>query len=485
MEIIEDKIFILSLMVIISIFITKLTKNYGIPTLLLFIALGMLAGSDGPGGLEFSNASLAQAIGTVTLVFILFSGGLDTSFSSVRRGIKSSISLATFGVILTAALAGGFLYFFAGFSLLYAFLIGAVISSTDAAAVLSVLRAKDLNLSGDIQPVLEVESGSNDPMAILLTTMMISIITTPEKPFYDYILFFILQFGVGALAGYAGGRGVALIMNKLDFITPGFYPVFALAGALLIYSGTVLIAGSGFLAIYIAGIVANNHEFQYKTSVIRFFDGLAWLSQICMFLALGLLINPKELLSVAFTGILLAVFLMFFARPVAVFISLLKSNFNLREKLFIIWGGLRGAVPIILATFALTADIPNAQEIFNLVFFVVCFSALGQGWSLQFIAKFLKVTQLKPLNKKVLLDIETGKGDDKTLSDFFIAPGAPASGTKIVELGLPKDVLIVLIERKGKYVIPSGATILEEDDLVILLADKSKLADVAKFFQAN
>jgi len=204
-----------------------------------------------------------------------------------------------------------------------------------------------------------------------------------------------------------------------------------------------------------------------------------------MFLALGLLINPKELLSVAFTGILLAVFLMFFARPVAVFISLLKSNFNLREKLFIIWGGLRGAVPIILATFALTADIPNAQEIFNLVFFVVCFSALGQGWSLQFIAKFLKVTQLKPLNKKVLLDIETGKGDDKTLSDFFIAPGAPASGTKIVELGLPKDVLIVLIERKGKYVIPSGATILEEDDLVILLADKSKLADVAKFFQAN
>ncbi len=483
MEIIEDKIFILSMMVIISIFITKLTKNYGIPTLLLFLALGMLSGSDGPGGLQFNNAFLAQSIGTLTLVVILFSGGLDTSFVSVKRGLKASLSLATGGVILTAALCGGFLYYFAGFSLQYAFLIGAIISSTDAAAVLSVLRAKDLNLSGDLQPVLEVESGSNDPMAILLTTMMISIITTPEKPFYDYIIFFILQFGIGAVAGYLGGRGIAFVMKKLDFITPGFYPVFALAGGLLVYSGTVLIAGSGFLAVYIAGIIANNHEFQYKTSVIRFFEGLAWLSQICMFLTLGLLINPSELISVAITGILLALFLMFVARPVAVFISLLYSNFNLKEKLFIIWGGLRGAVPIILGTFALTADIAGAKEIFNLVFFVVCFSALGQGWSLQFVSKFLKVTAEKHLNKKVLLDIETGKGDDKTLFDFFLAHGAPACGTKIVELGLPKDVLIVLIERKGKYVIPSGATILEEDDLVILLADKSNIDKVATFFK--
>ncbi|GAB1349377.1 potassium/proton antiporter [Ignavibacteriales bacterium] len=444
----------------------------------------MLSGSDGPGGIDFNDTALAQSIGTIALVFILFSGGLETSMESVRDGIKSSLSLATLGVVITAVLSGAFLYFVAGYSAGFSFFIGAVISSTDAPAIFSVLRAKDLNLSGDLKSVLELESGSNDPMAIFLTMLMISVLTVPDQSVTDYLLFFVMQFGIGSILGYAGGKITAAMMNKLDFISPGFYPVFVLSAALMIYSGTVLVAGSGFLAVYIAGIVANGHEFQHKTNVLRFFEGLAWLSQIGMFLTLGLLIYPSQLPEVALIGSLFALFLMFVARPIAVFLSLLFSSFNLREKSFIVWGGLRGAVPIILATFALTSNLPDGQMLLHLVFFVVIFSALGQGWSIPAIASLLKVKNEKNLSKKVLMDLETGRDDNKTLFDLFVQPGSSACGNKIVELGLPAGVLIVLIERKGKYVIPSGSTIIEEDDLVILLVDKTDIEMVAAYFKS-
>ncbi len=457
-QLIEDKLLILSVLVIMAIMVTRLTKNYGVPALILFLGLGMLAGSDGPGGIEFDNAPLAQSIGTIALVFILFSGGLETRFESVKNGYKSAFSLASLGVILTAGLSGVFLYYVAGYDLRLSLLIGSVIASTDAAAVFSVLRAKDLSLRGELQPVLEIESGSNDPMAIFLTAMMISVLTFPEKPLYDYIIMLFLQFGIGAVTGLAGGRAMTWVINRLDFLSPGFYPVFVLACALGIYSGTALISGSGFLAVYIAGIVANYYEYQHKTNTTRFFEGLAWLSQIGMFVTLGLLIFPSKLIEVWQTGVVLALFLMFVARPVAVFASLVFSSYNLREKLFITWGGLRGAVPVILATFVLTANVEGGSLVFNLVFFVVILSALGQGWTLPIAAKLLKVSAEKSLTKKVLIDLETGRGDDKTLFDLFVQPGAPAVGQKIVDLGLPKEVLIVLIVRKGQYVIPSGST---------------------------
>ena len=482
-QLIEDKLLILSVLVIMAIMVTRLTKNYGVPALILFLGLGMLAGSDGPGGIEFDNAPLAQSIGTIALVFILFSGGLETRFESVKNGYKSAFSLASLGVILTAGLSGVFLYYVAGYDLRLSLLIGSVIASTDAAAVFSVLRAKDLSLRGELQPVLEIESGSNDPMAIFLTAMMISVLTFPEKPLYDYIIMLFLQFGIGAVTGLAGGRAMTWVINRLDFLSPGFYPVFVLACALGIYSGTALISGSGFLAVYIAGIVANYYEYQHKTNTTRFFEGLAWLSQIGMFVTLGLLIFPSRLIEVWQTGVVLALFLMFVARPVAVFASLVFSSYNLREKLFITWGGLRGAVPVILATFVLTANVEGGSLVFNLVFFVVILSALGQGWTLPIAAKLLKVSAEKSLTKKVLIDLETGRGDDKTLFDLFVQPGAPAVGQKIVELGLPKEVLIVLIERKGQYVIPSGSTKIAEDDLVILLVDKNGIAEAASFFK--
>ena len=482
-QLIEDKLLILSVLVIMAIMVTRLTKNYGVPALILFLGLGMLAGSDGPGGIEFDNAPLAQSIGTIALVFILFSGGLETRFESVKNGYKSAFSLASLGVILTAGLSGVFLYYVAGYDLRLSLLIGSVIASTDAAAVFSVLRAKDLSLRGELQPVLEIESGSNDPMAIFLTAMMISVLTFPEKPLYDYIIMLFLQFGIGAVTGLAGGRAMTWVINRLDFLSPGFYPVFVLACALGIYSGTALISGSGFLAVYIAGIVANYYEYQHKTNTTRFFEGLAWLSQIGMFVTLGLLIFPSKLIEVWQTGVVLALFLMFVARPVAVFASLVFSSYNLQEKLFITWGGLRGAVPVILATFVLTANVEGGSLVFNLVFFVVILSALGQGWTLPIAAKLLKVSAEKSLTKKVLIDLETGRGDDKTLFDLFVQPGAPAVGQKIVELGLPKEVLIVLIERKGQYVIPSGSTKIAEDDLVILLVDKNGIAEAASFFK--
>lgn len=484
-QLIEDKLLILSILVILAILVTRLTKNYGVPALILFLGLGMLAGSDGPGGIEFDNAPLAQAIGTIALIFILFSGGLETKFESVKKGYKSAFSLASIGVIITAGLSGVFLHFVAGYDFKLSLLIGSVIASTDAAAVFSVLRAKDLGLRGDLQPVLEIESGSNDPMAIFLTVMMISVLTIPEKPLYDYLLLLVLQFGIGAVTGLAGGRFITWIINRLDFLSPGFYPVFVLACALGIYSGTALISGSGFLAVYIAGIVANYYEYQHKTNTTRFFEGLAWLSQIGMFITLGLLIFPTRLVDVAPIGIVFALFLMFIARPLAVSISLMFSEYSLREKVFISWGGLRGAVPVILATFVLTANVEGGGLVFNLVFFVVILSALGQGWTLPYAAKLFKVSAEKNLTKKVLIDLETGRGDDKTLFDLFVQPGAPAVGQKIVELGLPKEVLIVLIERKGKYVIPSGSTRISEDDLVILLVDKHQIKEAAAYFKTS
>ncbi len=482
-QLIEDKLLILSVLVIMAIMVTRLTKNYGVPALILFLGLGMLAGSDGPGGIEFDNAPLAQSIGTIALVFILFSGGLETRFESVKNGYKSAFSLASLGVVLTAGLSGVFLYYVAGYDLRLSLLIGSVIASTDAAAVFSVLRAKDLSLQGELQPVLEIESGSNDPMAIFLTAMMISVMTMPEKPLYDYIIMLFLQFGIGTVTGLLGGRAMTWVINRLDFLSPGFYPVFVLACALGIYSGTALIAGSGFLAVYVAGIVANYYEYQHKTNTTRFFEGLAWLSQIGMFVTLGLLIFPSKLIEVWETGVVLALFLMFIARPIAVFASLYFSSYNLREKLFITWGGLRGAVPVILATFVLTANVDGGSLVFNLVFFVVILSALGQGWSLPLAAKLLKVSAEKNLTKKVLIDLETGRGDDKTLFDLFVQPGAPAVGQKIVEIGLPKEMLVVLIERKGKYVIPSGSTKIAEDDLVIMLVDKNGIEEAASFFK--
>ena len=464
-----------SVLILISIAIGKLSDNLGVPTLIIFMVVGMLAGSEGPGGIDFDDPKLASSIGIVALVFILFGGGLDTRWSDVRGVFIPAVGLSTFGVLVTALSVGGFAYFFLGVPLEYGFLLGAVISSTDAAAVFSVMRSKNVSLKGKLKPLLELESGSNDPTAVFLTVGFLEIIRFPETSLVDLLGLFVLQMGLGGVFGYFLGKAMVQLLNRLRFSYEGVYPVFALAFACLIYSSTAVLQGSGFLAVYIAGIVLGNSDFVQKKSLLRFFDGLAWLSQIGMFLTLGLQVFPSRLLPVVNIGLLVSGFLMFIARPFSVFIALAATKFHWKEKLFISWVGLRGSVPIILATFPLLAGIPQAELLFNLVFFIVLTSALLQGWSIPLAAHLLGLTRPAERKKSHPLEFEPMAGSDTELVDLTVPFHSEVVGKSIVELGLPPDSLVVLIGRGETYIVPSGGTVFEPGDTLLVLVNMNNL----------
>ncbi len=467
-----------SILVLLSIGIAKLSDNLGVPVLLLFLAIGMLAGSEGIGGIHFDNARLAQSIGIVALIFILFAGGLDTKWPEVRPVFWQAAGLSTLGVFLTALAVGLFATWLLGFSLLEGLLLGAVVSSTDAAAVFAVLRSKDISLKGKLKPLLELESGSNDPMAVFLTVGTIQLITLPHTPIGDVILQFFLQMGIGALLGLSLGRAMVYILNELKISAEGIYPVMVLAFAAFVYGVTATLGGSGFLAVYICGLVAGRSEFVQKRSLLRFFDGLAWLSQIGMFLTLGLLVYPSQVFAVVGAGLLLAGFLMLVARPLSVFSVLSFSDTPWRDRAFVSWVGLRGAVPIILATFPLIAGLPKAGVLFNLVFFIVLTSGLLQGWSVPFVARLLRVDA--PLRKKPKYPIEFApmEGMNADLVDFMIPHNSSAVGRSLVELAFPEDTLVVLIGREDEYIVPSGGTILQEGDTILVLASERYLPEI-------
>jgi cell volume regulation protein A len=398
---IDHYLLIGSLLVLLSIAIAKLSDKLGIPTLLLFIGIGMLAGSEGPGGIYFDDAALAQSIGVIALVFILFAGGLETQWNEVKPVVWHAASLATSGILITTVCIGVFSVIVLHVSLLHGLLLGAIISSTDAAAVFSVFRSKNIGLRGRLRPLLELESGCNDPMAVFLTIGIIQVITSPDASPWSIAQLFVMQMLIGGIAGVLMGKALVYVLNHLHLGYEGIYPVLSLAFACLVYGATASAGGSGFLAVYIAGMIVGNSNFIHKQSQLRFFDGLAWLSQITMFVTLGLLVFPSQLSPVVGSGLLIAIFVMLIARPVSVFISLSFSRLGWREKAFISWVGLRGSVPIILATFPLIAGVQEAHVIFNLVFFIVITSSLIQGWSIPMIARFLKIDTpagIRPLN---------------------------------------------------------------------------------------
>jgi cell volume regulation protein A len=467
-----------SILILASVAIAKLSDNLGVPSLLLFLGIGMLAGSEGPGGIYFDDAGLAQSIGIIALVFILFAGGLDTNWRQVRPVCWRAASLSTLGVSLTAFAVALFASIVLDLSLLTGLLLGAVVSSTDAAAVFAVLRSKNVSLRGQLKPLLELESGSNDPMAVFLTVGLIQLVTTPQTSLGSIVLLFVFQMGLGAAFGLGSGRAMVLILNRLRLSYEGIYPVFSLAFAALIYGATAAAGGSGFLAVYVAGLVAGNSEFVQKKSLLRFFDGLAWLSQITMFLTLGLLVFPSHIVPVVGAGLLLSAFLMFVARPASVFVSLVFTTMHWREKAMVSWVGLRGAVPIILATFPLLAGLPDAELIFNVVFFIVLTSALLQGWSIPAAARLLKLDA--PLEQKRRYPIEFApvEGVDTELVDLIVPYNSAAAGKSIIELGMPQDSLIVLISRNDNFIVPSGGTVLQEGDTILVLVNKNNLSEV-------
>ena len=466
------------ILILISIAIARFSDNLGVPTMLLFLGIGMLAGSEGPGGIQFDDPALAQSIGIIALVFILFAGGLDTNWSQVRPAVWQASSLATLGVFLTTLAVGAFVSILLNFSLMNGLLLGAIVSSTDAAAVFSVLRSRNISLRGQLKSLLELESGSNDPTAIFLTIGLIQLLTDVNASAGSLALHFIFQMGLGAAFGYGLGKAMVFFLNRLKLAYEGIYPVFSLAFAALVYGATASIGGSGFLAVYTAGLVASNTEFVHKKSLLRFFDGLAWLSQITMFVTLGLLVFPSQIVPIMGLGLLVSGFLMLVARPLSVFISLSISKFQWKEKAFISWVGLRGAVPIVLATFPLLAGLPDARLMFNLVFFIVLTSALLQGWSIPVAARVFKVDAPPELKRRYPLEFSPVEGVDTELVDLIVPYNSPAAGKSIVELGMPPDSLIVLVSRDESFLVPSGGTVLQEGDTVLVLVTKNNLPQV-------
>ena len=480
---IEHALVIGSLLILGCIALAKFSDNLGVPTLLVFIGIGMLAGSEGPGGIYFDDARTAQSVGIVALVFILFAGGLDTKWSETRPVVWQAASLATLGVFITALAIGVFASVVLKISLLSGLLLGAVVSSTDAAAVFSVLRSKNVTLRGNLKPLLELESGSNDPMAVFLTVGLIQLLTIPQTTPGSLALLFVVQMTLGAALGLASGNAMVFLINRLKLSYEGIYSVFILTFAALIYGITTTIGGSGFLAVYVAGLVAGNNDFVQKKSLLRFVDGLAWLSQIAMFLTLGLLVFPSHIVPVIGTGLVTSVFLMFVARPVSVFLSLSFSPLTWKEKTLVSWVGLRGAVPIILATFPLLAGLPHAELIFNVVFFIVLTSALLQGWSIPAVARFLRLDAPREPKRRHPLEFAPVEGVAAELVDLIVPHNSAAAGKAIIDLDLPHESLIVLISREENYLVPSGSTLLQAGDTVLMLANPNTLPAIRAIFE--
>ncbi|HMN03549.1 MULTISPECIES: potassium/proton antiporter [Geobacter] len=464
-----------SLLLLVSILASKVSSRLGVPALLLFLLVGMLAGSDGPGGFEFDKPVLVQSLGIVALAYILFAGGLDTNWRSVRPVLGRALILSTLGVFVTALLVGWFVHEVLDFSLLEGLLVGAIVSSTDAAAVFSVLRSRNVSLRGELKPFLELESGSNDPMAVFLTVAIISLLVDPGAKLYHLPLLVLWQMAVGAAAGYLLGKGGVLLINRLRLEYEGLYSVLTLTLVLLIYSGTALLRGNGFLAVYAAGLVMGNSSFVQKKSLIRFHDGLAWLMQITMFLILGLQVFPTHLVPVTLVGLSTAAFLMLVARPVSVFATLSFTPMTVREKTMISWVGLRGAVPIVLATFPLMAGVDKAEMIFNIVFFIVFTSALLQGSTIPLTARWLGLDA--PISAKPRRPFEFEPSDEEKgeLVEVEISSASSAVNRQIVDLHLPPGSLIVLIQRRGEFVVPGGGTLIEAGDTVHLLAERERI----------
>lgn len=476
----DNILFFISVLIVISIFITKISENFGLPALLLFLGIGMLAGSDGIGKIYFEDVNITQSVGTVALILILFSGGLSTNINSVFPVRKEAVSLATVGVILTAFLVGLFCHYVLGFDFIYGLLIGAIVSSTDAAAVFSILRSNNINLKNNLKPLLELESGCNDPMAIFLTMTITTVIVSNEINVLSISVSLIKQFVFGGLIGYYAAKGVVKIFNRINLSYDGLYPVLALSSAVLIYSLTALTGGSGYLAVYIAGIIIGNSNIIQKRSLIRFFDGLAWLGQIGMFLTLGLLVYPSQIIYILSSGILLSIFLIFAARPVSVFISLIFSKYKLKEKLAVSWIGLRGAVPIILATIPLSSGIDDSHKIFNLVFFIVISSALIQGWTIKYITKIFKVTAKSEQEINSPIQFESLGNNTSELFDIIVPFNSKMKRKTIIDLNLPKDCLIIFVCRDEIFFVPNGNTLLEAGDVLQILMSKKDLPLVSE-----
>ena len=472
-----------ALLLLAGVVATKTSSRFGVPSLLLFIAIGMLAGSDGVGGIEFDDFELARSFGIVALGFILFSGGLGTRFADIKPVLGRGLALASIGVAITATCLGAIAALVLDLSLREGLLLGAVIASTDAAAVFSILRTRDVAIDGRVNATLELESGSNDPAAVFLTVAAIEVITGNGDGPLGIALSFVLQMSIGAACGYGLAVATVWLINRVRLDIEGVYPVLTIAFVLLTLEGVTLIGGSGFLALYVAGVTMANRQFLHKRSLLRFHDGIAWLMQIAMFVLLGLLVFPSHLPAVAPEGFLIAAALILVARPLAVFATLTPFGAPVRQMTFVSWVGLRGATPIILATFPVAAAIPNAEELFNIVFFVVLTSVVVQGTTIAAAARRLRVTDPSPASSRpVSFDTVITGDSGPQLHEITLHADTHAVDKQLVDLHLPGGVLVVLVRRGHNSFMPQGSTTLHVGDELLVTAEPHHRATVDRMF---
>ncbi|HOI26630.1 MAG TPA: potassium/proton antiporter [Paludibacteraceae bacterium] len=487
---IELVLLVVSILFFVSILADKAGYKFGVPALLLFLGVGMLFGSDGL-GIHFENIQMAQIIGTVALCIILFSGGMDTKVDDIRPIIPQGVVLATLGVLLTAAITGVAVWWVldktaisAGIGLTSALLLAATMSSTDSASVFSILRSKGLVLKHNLRPMLELESGSNDPMAYVLTVTLIGIVKVSGEA--DYLQAFgvvVMQLIIGAAMGFLLGKIMVWGVNRLKIDNASLYPILIFTCCIFIFSATYFLKGNSYLAVYIGGLVVGNSKLVHKRSTLKFFDGISWMSQLLIFLTLGLLVNPHELLPILVPGLVISLIMILVTRPLSVFVCLFPFHkMAWRDKAFVSWVGLRGAVPIIFAILTLAEDVPHSRLIFNVVFLCTLVSLIVQGTSLPKMAKWLHVSEdPNPLASPKHFDVEFSEDVKSVLSEISVTTDMLKNGNRLMDLGMPEKTLVIMVKRDNAYFVPTGKTPLSiSDKLLILTDDQETLTDVIR-----
>ncbi len=477
----ENILLIGSILLFVSIIVGKTGYRFGVPALLLFLVVGMIFGSDGL-GLQFHNAKEAQFIGMVALSIILFSGGMDTKFTEIKPILASGIILSTVGVLLTALFTGLFIWWLAGMSwtnihlpLITSLLLASTMSSTDSASVFAILRSQKMNLKHNLRPMLELESGSNDPMAYMLTIVLIQFIQSSGMGLPHILGSFAVQFIVGAAAGYLLGKLAIVMLNRLNIDNQALYPILLLSFVFFTFSVTDLLRGNGYLAVYIAGMMVGNNKIMHRKDIYTFMDGLTWLFQIIMFLCLGLLVNPHEMLEVAAVALLIGIFMIVIGRPLSVFLCLLPfgKKITFKSRLFVSWVGLRGAVPIIFATYPVVANVPGAHVIFNIVFFITIVSLVIQGTTVSWVARLLGLST--PLEKTGNdFGVELPEEIDSDLRDMTVTQELLDRGDTLKDMNLPQGTLVMIVKRGDEYLIPNGTLKLHVGDKLLLISEKNK-----------
>ena len=477
----ENILLIGAILIFCSILISKTGYRFGIPTLLLFLLVGMIFGSDGL-GLQFNGAADAQFIGMMALSIILFTGGMDTKIQDIRPVLSQGILLSTVGVLITTLLTGGFIYFLSintstdiSMPLLTCLLLAATMSSTDSASVFNLLRSQKMNLKENLRPMLELESGSNDPMAYMLTIALIQLIASGND-FYLGIVGrdLLIQFFFGGVIGFAFGKFGVWLINKIDLSNSSLYPILLLSLVFITFTVTDLLKGNGYLAVYITGVVVGNARLAYRKEINTFMNGLTWLVQIVMFLSLGLLVNPREMLGVAPVALLIGVFMIVVARPISVFACLLPfRKMSNRARWFVSWVGLRGAVPIIFATYPVVAEVPGYNQIFNIVFFITLLSLVIQGMTIATGARMLHLDlpQEKEGNE---FGVELPDEIDSQLMDQTLTPEMLAKGNRLMDMDIPRGTLVMLVKRGNEFIIPNGQVELQAGDKLLYISENKK-----------